>query len=259
MTQSLCDVGWMKRKTFLKRLPLPLRALKAWLNNGGRALPRSSLPKGVHCVRRRVKSGVRYHFYAWRSGPNFWTDKTPYPTDPEFARAFAAVTAMPVPVVQTMEKLGDDFFASAAMPTRDRSKNDIKKWAGRFQKEFGKDPIQMFEERASRGEVNTWRAKWKHSPKQHDVAGTHAVRVLNWAVEEGRIKEHHCHRLTRLYEADRSEIIWTPEDREAIAKTAPPWVVRILEAGCETGLRPADLVDLDLDKHIEVTGINTSR
>jgi hypothetical protein len=96
-------------------------------------------------------------------------------------------------------------------------------------------------------------AKWIHSPKQHDVAGTHAVRVLNWAVSEGRLKEHHCHKLDKLYKADRSEIIWTAKDRENFAKVAPTWVVRILETGCETGLRPADLVCLDLDKHVKVT------
>ncbi|MEP0208805.1 MAG: site-specific integrase [Paracoccaceae bacterium] len=151
-------------------------------------------------------------------------------------------------------KMVDDFLSSAAMPKAERSKRDIRIWALRFQREFGDDPAVMFEERASRGEVNTWRAKWMHSPKQHDAAGTHAVRILNWAVEEGRIKEHYCHRLPRLYTANRSEIIWTPEDRDAVAKCAPLWVVRILEAGCETGLRPSDLVDLNLEEHVEVTG-----
>ncbi|HID30406.1 MAG TPA: site-specific integrase, partial [Desulfobacterales bacterium] len=140
------------------------------------------------------------------------------------------------------------------MPKGQRSKDDLKKWALRFQAEFDDDPAKMFEERASRGEVNTWRSKWKHSPKQHDAAGTHAVRVLNWAVEEGLIKEHFCHRLPRLYEADRSLIVWTPEDREAVANKAPKWVSRILEAGCETGLRASDLVKIDLEKHVEITG-----
>lgn len=35
---------------------------------------------------------------------------------------------------------------------------------------------------------------------------------------------------------------------------APSWVTRILEAGCETGLRASDLVKIDLEKHVEVTG-----
>lgn len=175
------------------------------------------------------------------------------PTDPDFSRAFAEVTTRPEPIVLTVEKLVDDFLNSAVMPKGDRSRDDIRKWTRRFQAEFRLDPIAMFEERASRGEVNLWRAKWIHSAKQHDVAGTHAVRVLNWAVSEGRLKEHHCHKQDKLYKADRSEIIWTTKDRENFAKVAPTWVVRILETGCEAGLRPADLVCLDLDEHVNVT------
>lgn len=92
----------------------------------------------------------------------------------------------------------DDFLCGASMPAGKRSQEGLRKWALRFQREFGDDPALLFEERASRGEVNAWRLKWAHSPKQHDDAGTHAVRILNWAVEEGKIKEHHCHKLKRL-------------------------------------------------------------
>ena len=100
--------------------------------------------------------------------------------------------------------------------------------------------------------MNKWRAKWKHSPKQHDAAGIHAVRVLNWAVEEGKISEHHCHKLRKIYESDRAEIVWTPSDRESIDAIAPEWVRRILSTGCETGLRPGDLIKITIN-HVEKT------
>lgn len=221
-------------------------------------MPKAKLPKGVHRVRRKVLSGVKYHFYAWRgkpgeSPPKFWEDTVPFPTDPAFFHAYSDCTKRPAVNVLLTERLVDDFLSSASMPRGERSKQDIRKWALRFAMEFGADPAAMFEERASRGELNKWRAKWQHSPKQHDAAGTHAVRVLNWAVGEGRLSEHHCHKLKRLYKSNRSEIIWTIEDRRAFAARAPNWVVRILEVGCETGLRPADLVLLDFEKHIEVT------
>jgi len=95
-------------------------------------------------------------------------------------------------------------LSSASLPKAERSKADIRKWLELFREEFGADPIAMFEERASRGEVNNWRKKWLHSPKQHDMAGTHATRVLNWAVEEGKLKEHHCHKLKKLYQSNRT-------------------------------------------------------
>lgn len=215
---------------------------------------RLRLPKGVHRVRRSVKSGAHFHFYAWRGGPKFWVDTLKYPTDPRFFLSFAEVCKRPEPTEELIGQLISDFLSSADMPKKERSKEDIRLWASRFMAEFGDDPIAMFKEPASRGEINTWRAKWMHSPRQHDAAGIHAVRILNWAVKEGRLQEHYCHKLTRLYDADRSEIIWTLEDRELVAKKAPDWVVRILEVGCETGLRAADLVKLDIGKHVETHG-----
>lgn len=219
-------------------------------------MPKGKLPKGVHRVRRKVLSGVKYHFYAWRGGPKFWEDTEYFPTAPAFFHAYSDCTKRPATNVLLTERLVDDFLSSASMPRGERSKEDIRKWALRFSKEFGADPAVMFEERASRGELNKWRANWQHSPKQHDAAGIHAVRVLNWAVQEGRLKEHHCHKLPRLYESNRSEVIWTMADRKAFAEKAPKWVTRILETGCETGLRAADLVNLDLEKHIKTEGSN---
>ncbi|WP_237401087.1 tyrosine-type recombinase/integrase [Rhodovulum sulfidophilum] len=84
------------------------------------------------------------------------------------------------------------------------------------------------------------------------MAGTHAVRILNWAVQEGKLTEHHCHKLHRLYDVDRSEIVWTQTDRAAFNAVAPEWVRRILCAACETGLRPADLIKLT-PAHVEQT------
>ena len=138
----------------------------------------------------------------------------------------------------------DMFLSSAARAKGQRSFADQRKWLLRFADHFLDAPAVIFEERGSRGEVNKWRAHWKHSPKQHDMAGTHAVRVLNWAVEEGLLSEHHCHKLPRLYAVDRSEVVWTPADRAAINAKAPEWVQRLLCVACETGLRPGDLIKL---------------
>ncbi|MCY3983765.1 MAG: hypothetical protein OXE85_07590 [Roseovarius sp.] len=50
----------------------------------------------------------------------------------------------------------DDFLSSASLPKAERSKADIRKWLELFREEFGADPVAMFDERASRGEVNNW-------------------------------------------------------------------------------------------------------
>lgn len=204
-----------------------------------------ALPKGVHRVRRKLASGIsRYHFYAWRGGPKFWEDTIREPKDPDFHVAFADAVKRPPPKKLMVPALVDMFLDSAARAKAPRSFADQKKWLLRFAEYFKTAPAVIFEVRGSRGELNTWRAQWKHSPKQHDMAGTHAVRLLNWAVEEGHLSEHHCHRLPKLYDVDRSEVVWTSKDREAINVLAPDWVQRILCVACETGLRPGDLIKL---------------
>ena len=151
-------------------------------------MPKSNLPKGVHRVRRKVVNGVRYHFYAWRGGPKFWEGTAPSPKEPEFFHAFSECGKPSIAGAYLTTQLVDDFLSSASLPKAERSKADIRKWLELFRVEFGADPVAMFEARASRGEVNNWRKKWLHSPKQHDMAGTHATRILNWAVEEGKLK-----------------------------------------------------------------------
>lgn len=193
-----------------------------------------------------------WHFYPWRGGPRFWTGPDRNPTEPEFFVAYAAAIERPKPTEYMTTQMVDDFLSSAEMPKGDRTRADYRVWALRFADEFKDDPAAMFEERDSRGEVNEWRAKWKHSPKQYDYSGTVAARVLNWAVEQGKIKEHHCDKFKKVYQADRADIVWTPADRDAINAIAPMWVRRILTAACETGLRPGDLIRLSWG-HIEAT------
>lgn len=45
--------------------------------------------------------------------------------------------------------------------------------------------------------------------------------ISGWAVEEGKLAEQHCQTLRRLYEVDRSDIIWTPADRAAFDAVVP--------------------------------------
>lgn len=204
-----------------------------------------SFPDRVHSVKRKLVGGtVKWHFYAWRGGPKFWEDVIHYPTSPEFFQAYSAALGSPKPAVYMTPQMVDDFLSSTAMPKGERSQKDLRTWALRFAAHFNDAPAVIFEDRGSRGEVNAWRALWKHSPKQHDMAGVHAVRVLNWAVEEGKLSEHHCHKLRKIYDVDRSDVVWSPAVIEAFNSIAPEWVKRILCAACETGLRPADLIKL---------------
>ncbi len=211
--------------------------------------------RGVHRVRRRLADGtLREHHYAWRGGPKFWSSSDPHQKgSPEYLAALAAVVKVPRAEGYPAKRLVDEFLSSAEFrKLSERTRRDYRTWALRFAGEFGEDPAAMFEEPASRGEVNEWRSRWAHSARQYDYAGTVAALVLNWAIDAGKLREHHLHRLSKIYDADRSEIVWTPAEVEAFNELAPPWVRRILAVALETGFRPGDLIRLSWS-HIEAT------
>ena len=205
-----------------------------------------TLPRGVHRVRRKLVNGkFRYHFYVARGGDKFWVDDVPNPIDPEFSTSYAEVRQRPVRNAHLVEFQVEQFLASSAVPKADRSRRDQKKWLLRFAKHFSQAPIKMFSEPKSRRLVRIWRDQWKHSPKQFDMAGTHATRFLNWCVSEGLLDQHHLHRLPKLYQSERVEIVWSTSDVEKFMSVAPMWACRLLTAALETGLRPDDLIRIN--------------
>lgn len=210
-------------------------------------------PSEVHRVRAKLASGAakQYH-YAWRGGPRFWTsDDGVKVNSPEYFAALAACVKPRKTAETSAADLIDTYLDSAEYRSlRDRTRADYLKWALRLADEFRDDPAAIFEEPESRGEVADWRAQWVHSPKQYDYAGTVTTAILNWAVDLGKIRVHHCHRMRKVYAADRAEIVWTPGHEAAIRAIAPEWVKRILTAALETGLRREDLVNFGW-QHVE--------
>ena len=218
-------------------------------------MPKDSLPPEVHRVKTKLADGrVMYYFsLRGRKGTGFFKSPDRLPRDQGFHAAYVAAleSAKPKRSCYLTRAMVDDYFTSPKFrKLAPRSKQDYRKWIGFFAGEFGEDPAAMFTEWESLGEVNTWRNNWAHSPKQYDDAGTHVAILLNWAVKEGKLKNHHCS-FEKVYEADRAAIIWTQEHIDKFMKVAPEYMCRVLIAATETGLRPADLVKLrrfDVDR-----------
>ncbi len=141
-------------------------------------MPRSRLPKGVHRVRRKTSSATKFHFYAWRGGPNFWEGEERDPVAPEFFRAYSKHAERRPASEYMTPQMVDDFLDSTAMPKGERTKADYCLWALRFAEEFADDPVRMWANPASRGELNEWRARWKHAPRSHDYAGTESCPTM---------------------------------------------------------------------------------
>ena len=151
-----------------------------------------------------------------------------------------------------MEVVAEYLASVSYKKKKQRTQADYRRWLTRFTDEFGPDDIQMWENPASRRELNKWRENWEHSPKQYDYAGSVVSLFLNWAVNEGYIAANTCQRFEKLYESDRSEIVWTPDDIGKVVSISPDWVKRLLIAATETGLRIGDLKKLSRNQ-IEVT------
>jgi integrase len=135
-----------------------------------------------------------------------------------------------------------------------RTQADYTRWLNRFTVEFGPDDIQMWENPASRQDVNKWREAWGHSPKQFDYAGTVLTLFLNWAVGEGFLATNTCQGFEKLYEVDRSDIVWTPSNIAKVTSISPEWITRLLITATETGLRIGDLIRLSRNQ-IEPTSM----
>lgn len=211
-------------------------------------MPTDSLPPEVHRVRSKLADGtvVFYFSLRGRKGTGFYKSTDRLPREPEFHLAYAAAmeAAMPKSGNYRTENLVDDYISSPNFARlRPRTQKDYRLWLDRFSKEFGEDPVAMFEEWESLSEVNDWRDTWKGSPKQYDYAGTVVTIVLNWAVRRGKLRHHHCS-FDKVYKADRAHITWKPEFIEKFLAVAPDNIARVLIAATETGLRPADLVKL---------------
>jgi hypothetical protein len=203
--------------------------------------------KHIHRVRAKLSGGrIREYHYAWRGGPKFWSSDSDVLVN---SSEYVALVALAVDVPRTKQRstpaMVDAYLNSVEYKSKKpRTQADYRKWALRFAGEFTADAAAMFEAPGARGEINTWRQKWSHSPKQFDYAGTVVGVILNWARDSGWVTHHHFDKIRRVYKANRSEIIWRQSDVATFLAVAPDWVGRILVTACCTGLRPGDLIKL---------------
>ncbi|MGI3167127.1 tyrosine-type recombinase/integrase [Pseudooceanicola sp. 200-1SW] len=192
---------------------------------------------------------ARVYHYAFRGGPKFWDSSMSFgPGSDEYAFAYADVLRGAEkrsvgPKRSLTTSVLDQYRRSAHFQKlAPRTRSDYNKYLDSFDAEFGADPIKMFEEPESIGEIREWKNQWAHSPKQYDYATTVVTRLLNWAKEEeGAIAVHHHHRVKRLYGSDRSDIIWLPEELNAMLAVADERERRIIIAASEGGLTPQDI------------------
>src|SRR5580692_11135375 len=177
------------------------------------------LMRGLH----RVKSNGRVYFYAWRGGPRLETS-APLGS-PEFHAAYNAAVASKAPRTSgTFKDLIALYENSTEFTGRSkRTKSDYTKHLRAIETKWGKLPLAAVSDPRLRGDFKEWRDKLaRKSLRQADYAWSVLQRVFSVAKDRGRITVNPCERGGRLYEADRTDKIWTAEDEANFVAVAPP-------------------------------------
>lgn len=199
--------------------------------------------KGIHHVRRRLKTGAtKDHYYAWRGGPAI----TSLPGSPDFVRQYhEAHASIRKPKAGTMMTLIAEFKGSAEFQKLAPSsiRNYIS-YIKMIEDEFGDLPLAALEDRRIRGEFKTWRDRFANTPRKADYAWTTLARILSVAKDRGMIGVNPCEGGGRLYTADRTDKLWLDGDVATFLNSANSELSLALMLALWTGQRQGDLLRL---------------
>lgn len=195
--------------------------------------------EGLHVVRSKGKTYV----YAWRGGPRVHAD----PGSPQFMQAYnTAIEGHQIPDAsrfraQVAAYRSSDAFKGLSPTTRSKWGPWLDRIAAHFgglaTAQFGRPPkIKPL--------IKAWLATYKDRPRSYDYGKQVLSRVLSYVVDEGEIATNPCEGITSIYEADRSEIIWTDDDIEQLRPKASLEVMLAVELAAQSGLRKEDIFRL---------------
>jgi integrase len=199
--------------------------------------------KGINSFTTRLADGtVKTYWYAWKGGPRIDAE----PGTPEFVHLYGeAITAKVKKSAETFSSL-IDYFRDQSEYTGlgDESKRAYDQYLKLIDAKFGSMPIGALEDRRARGDFKAFRNTFVDTPRKADYLWTTIARVLSVAKDHGKISVNVCERGGRLYDADRSEIIWTADDIREFCSVASAELQAAMLLALWTGQRQGDLLRL---------------
>ena len=93
----------------------------------------------------------------------------------------------------------------------EKTQKDYRRYLDNLRDEFGALPIDALSDRRIRQDFFDWRDQYKDKPRTADYAWSILRRVLSFAYDRGKIDINHAIKPGRLYDSDRSDLIWLPE------------------------------------------------
>jgi hypothetical protein len=157
--------------------------------------------------------------------------RTPRVASPPRARSFRAFAAF---------KASGEFTGIKS----EKTKTDYLRYLKMIENEFGTMPVAAVEDKRARGKFKEWRDTMADRPRTADYAWAVLARVLSVAKDSGVIAVNVCERGGRLYETDRTEIIWTANHITKFCTVASDALQFALLLALWTGQRQGDLIRL---------------
>lgn len=198
--------------------------------------------KGVHRVKRRLASGeVAVYHYAWRGGPRLPGD----PDSPEFLAALAGAKAdAPAHHKGTLQEMFNAYQASPAFTgLSDATRKGYARRLPAIESEFGDMPVGALDDKRTRGDFLDWRDRIvAKSPREADYHMAILALMLAWGLDRGRVPANPAARPGRLYQADRTDAIWTDADVQAFMAKAGPQLRLPFMLALWTGQRRNDVL-----------------
>lgn len=223
--------------------------------------------KGINKVTKYLANGKPKVFYYHRA------TGTPLPGEPgsaDFLEAYKnADRASPrdtgTIAALIREYLKSPKFAVDGRPKalRESTQREKKRLLKRVEEKFGDMPIAALNAPRVIGKFIGWQEEiGLDHPREADNRLTAFGTVLAYAKRKGRIARNPLEKFERLYEGDRSDIIWLEDSIRVFMKDAPVELQRALILAIHTGQRYGDLVRLrwaDYDgTHIRLKQSKTS-
>jgi integrase len=197
--------------------------------------------KGLH----RVVSKGHPYYYVRRGGPRIITEAK-FGT-PEFHAAYneAAAKLKPKATGKVLDLIAQFRRSTEFTGLAPRTQSDYLKHLRAIETKWGRVPLAALGDRRIRGDFKEWRdALAKKSLRQADYAWTVLARVFSVAKDRGRITVNPCEKGGRLYEADRTDKLWTDDDVARFMAAAPAHLHLPLMLALWTGQRQGDLLRL---------------
>jgi integrase len=207
---------------------------------------------GVH----RVIVRGRAYYYAYRGGPRLPDPKDAAAFAAAYAAALAAHTAPRTPPKDSIEALAADYRASShwiklsAEVKRTRTYDlDV------ILEAFAGLPIRALGDPQMRVVVADWRDQRAATPRMADRLVATLACLAAHAVRRGLIAVSAVTGIEQLGQADRSAIIWAPDEIEAVLARLPATARAMTTLAVYSGLRMGDLCDLRWRDVDEAAGV----